>query len=147
MSDINVFYANNGDYSDWHLTSTSNQHNKDIEIEGFDPLKLKVFTGDSVCSDGTVKKTSPIRIETNYYPGILALKSPTYGRHSNKKFLYKCVPSDKSMPIFLVPYDIKTKQVKKISRFVNDGTVRVFDITAILVLFSGTIIIFVVDGN
>jgi exoribonuclease R len=41
--------------------------------------------------------------------GILLLENnKTYGRTENKKrFLYKCIPDDKRLPAFLVPYDIK----------------------------------------
>lgn len=41
--------------------------------------------------------------------GILALENnKTFGRTANKKrLLYKCIPDDKHLPVFLVPYEIK----------------------------------------
>jgi len=40
-------------------------------------------------------------------PGVLVLeKSQTYGRVKDK-FLYKCIPDDKRIPIFLVPYKLR----------------------------------------
>lgn len=43
------------------------------------------------------------------FAGILILENnKTYGRTENKKrLLYKCIPNDKKLPPFLVPYDIK----------------------------------------
>ena len=50
---------------------------------------------------------SPTR-EAKYIAGILILeKNKTFGRTPNKKRLYySCIPHDKHLPTFLVPYDI-----------------------------------------
>ena len=40
-------------------------------------------------------------------PGILLLTKKTYGRNKNGKFYYKCVPNDKTIPPFLIPYEAK----------------------------------------
>jgi len=43
-------------------------------------------------------------------PGVLMLENnKTYGHSGskNKKYLYKCVPDDKRLPDFLVPYEVK----------------------------------------
>lgn len=52
-------------------------------------------------------------------PGILILKdNKTYGRHkTNGKLMYKCVPDDKTLPIFLVHYEFKNVGFSK--RFNN----------------------------
>jgi len=51
--------------------------------------------------------TSPTR-EAKYIAGVLILeKNKTFGRTPNKKRLYySCIPHDKHLPTFLVPYDI-----------------------------------------
>lgn len=42
-------------------------------------------------------------------PGVLLLENnKTFGRTKNKKrLLYKCIPDDKDLPIFLIPYEIE----------------------------------------
>jgi exoribonuclease R len=47
--------------------------------------------------------------ETLELPGILMLdNNKTFGRTENKKrLLYKCIPDDKHLPAFLIPYEIQ----------------------------------------
>jgi exoribonuclease R len=55
-------------------------------------------------------------ITTRKIPGILVLSgNKTFGRTPNKKRLYyKCIPYDKCLPVFLVPYEIKMEFSKDI---------------------------------
>lgn len=46
-------------------------------------------------------------IDDKILPGILLLVGKTYGRAKNGKLNYKCVPNDRSIPPFLVPYESK----------------------------------------
>ena len=50
---------------------------------------------------------SPIR-NASYIPGVLILEgNRTYGRTKNRKrLLYRCIPDDRHLPHFFVPYDI-----------------------------------------
>lgn len=50
---------------------------------------------------------SPLR-NTSYIPGVLILEgNRTYGRTKNRKrLLYRCIPDDRHLPHFFVPYDI-----------------------------------------
>lgn len=58
-------------------------------------------------------------------PGILILENnKTYGRTENKRLLYKCIPNNKRLPAFLVPYDIKLGFSKNIK---NKYVVLKFD--------------------
>jgi exoribonuclease R len=51
-------------------------------------------------------------------PGVLIINgNKTYGRSKNGKLLYKCVPDDKRLPPFLVPYEIKNVGFSKV--FIN----------------------------
>lgn len=45
---------------------------------------------------------------TKYIPGVLIIENNrTYGRTANKKrLLYKCVPNNRQLPSFLVPYEL-----------------------------------------
>ena len=46
-------------------------------------------------------------VQLKKIPGILLLEgNKTYGRHKNR-LLYKCIPHNKHLPIFLVPYELK----------------------------------------
>jgi exoribonuclease R len=68
------------------------------------PLELKLFHGDLVEEDGKLIN-SKYRNTEKTLPGILVLDGKTYGRSSNNKPLYKCIPDNKQLPIFLVPYE------------------------------------------
>lgn len=103
----------NREYTKWSFVNPETG----IEIEPpptqFEPSELKLFTKDVI--DITIQNTlkidilmSPIR-NLKYIAGVLILDgNKTYGRTENKKrLLYKCIPDDKHLPAFLVPYDIK----------------------------------------
>ena len=56
---------------------------------------------------------------------LILEKNKTYGRTDNKKrLLYKCIPDDKRLPAFLIPYDIKLGFSKHI---INKYVVFKFD--------------------
>jgi exoribonuclease R len=96
----------NRDYSSWNITS-NNEKNEKIEIN---PINEKLFSKDifSFSDDKITLIESPIRMKKEI-PGILILEdNKTFGRTSNKKRLYyKCIPHDKQLPVFLVPYEIQ----------------------------------------
>ena len=80
-----------------------------------DALKNKMFTQDIfdlndehiTIHHSTVKSMPSI-------PAVLVLEgNRMFGKYKNK-FLYKCVPDDKRLPIFLVPYKIKPGFNKKL---------------------------------
>lgn len=89
-------------------------------VDGFviDPIKLKLFHNDVFSFDG--EKVHDIRSEirnTKNLAGILILNdNKTYGRTANKKrLLYKCIPNNKQLPYFFVPYDIKLSINKNVA--------------------------------
>lgn len=112
MTELGIFHANNRDYSSWDIIKSE----KNRVCKDFDPVKIKALSGDIVLDNGNIHKTSEVRNHTNHYAGVLALNSPTYGRHTNNKFLYKCIPGHTHMPIFLIPYDIHEKRKNRLSR-------------------------------
>jgi len=86
----------------------------------FHPLSHRLFHGDVFKPYENGELTlicSPFRENQVPIPGVLLLENnKTYGRTENKKrLLYKCVPHDKTLPIFLVPYDIKLELSKHIT--------------------------------
>jgi exoribonuclease R len=107
----------NRDYTTWNLVN----HETNIEIKNIedivckiDPIKNKLFTKDIIqITNNEIEIkidviVSPVR-NSEYIAGILLLENnKTFGRTENKKrLLYKCIPDDKHLPAFLIPYDIK----------------------------------------
>ena len=81
-----------------------------------DPVVEKYFNKDVVFVEDLNGKpylvSSPTKDITNI-PGVLLITGNTYGRFSNKKLLYKCLPDDTSLPAFLIPYQLKKTQFCK----------------------------------
>lgn len=119
---------NDRSYSSWSFVD--DETNLPLEtIPNFHPLDAKIFTKDvflfnkddniSILIQSHIRKNAKIA-------GVLMLsQNKTYGRTANKKrLLYKCIPDDKHLPAFLVPYDIKIGFNKEI---VNRYVVFKFD--------------------
>lgn len=79
----------------------------------FHPATFKFFSKD-VFSDGFEIVHSPVRSLTTL-AGVLQLSDHrTYGRQG-KRLLYKCIPDDKYLPAFLIPYDLQIGFSKNVS--------------------------------
>jgi exoribonuclease R len=106
-------------YSGWQFLDI--ETNQEISTEDIplltkiNPVDEKLFSRDvftlSSIVENSVKLTrlcSPTRT-TPSIAGVLMLENnKTFGRTENKKrLLYKCIPDDKHMPSFLVPYEVK----------------------------------------
>jgi exoribonuclease R len=109
-------YVNDRNYSSWEVFETNTFQKFDIDIN---PNTCKLFTNDVFSYEkntleivhSTVRSGSPM-------PGVLIINgNKTYGRSKNGKLLYKCVPDDKRLPPFLVPYEIKNVGFSKV--FIN----------------------------
>ena len=93
-------YVHDRDYKEWKIFNsvTLEQTEKDM-----DTIKCKLFNQDIFSLEHSSKATivhSSTRSMKNI-PGVLVLDGEkTYGKHKNK-FLYKCIPDDKRLPIFL----------------------------------------------
>ena len=77
--------------------------------EGFCPIKSKLFSGDVFNLNMETGEASllhsVLRASTNI-PGVLVLSGITYGR-KGRKMLYKLIPDDRRLPIFLAGKEIK----------------------------------------
>ena len=102
--------------ADKHYTEFVIKGDVDISI---DPVEKKLITGDMIDTDGTVLEPSPNRGKS--LQGILVVSGVTFGRTGRNKLLYKCVPNDKTLPVFLVGYEDKSKDFSKtkVDRFVT----------------------------
>ena len=112
----------NRDYSIWSLHNPLTfeelyKYQDASTISNVNPLSQKYFNKDIFETDENAAHStiihSPIR-EAEQLAGILVLSgNKTYGRTANKKrLLYKCIPDDKRLPCFLVPYEIKASYSK-----------------------------------
>jgi exoribonuclease R len=104
---------NNRDYTCWTLHNPLT-FEEITDVQPLNPFSQKYFNADIFEYAGGAVIHSPIRL-AKYIAGILVLEgNKTYGRTANKKrLLYKCIPDDKRLPVFLVPFEIKIGFNKK----------------------------------
>ena len=90
-------------YSSWDVYHISDNSLSTISI---DPISNKLLSGDIIDEKGQMID-SPVR-NTKNLAGILILHK-TYGRSKGNsgKLYYKCIPNDKRIPEFLIPYEEK----------------------------------------
>lgn len=92
--------------SNYRCWEIYDQHTNNLVELDINPIEKKILSGDVIDNTGTIIN-SPLRLVKNL-AGILILKGKTYGRNTTgKKFLYKCIPNDKRLPAFLIPYEEK----------------------------------------
>lgn len=109
-------YINDRTYTKWSFHNLENNGVVDpadlpLPLQTINPVEHKLF-----CKD-ILTVTSPTEYEVVYsstktndkIAGVLILENnKTYGRTVNKKrLLYKCIPDDTHLPVFLVPYELK----------------------------------------
>ena len=82
------------------------------------PLDYNLFNQDIIEYDGETCNLLHSSIRNSFIPGVLVLerdeKHGSVGRLSNYKYLYKCIPDDRRLPEFLIPYKIKKSFSKKL---------------------------------
>ena len=99
------FIANDREYTSWDVYKFDSEDPEETK-NAFDPKKLKLFSHDAIHRDGTLIHSY---VQKEVIPGVLILEGNcTHGRTENgKRLLYKCIPNNRELPIFLVPYDLK----------------------------------------
>lgn len=101
-------------YSTFKLLHTVTNEDSDPELLKYiDPIEDKLFSKDIISFDLQNPQTPYKNIYSHVKSGIniagtlILENNKTFGRTANKKrLLYKCIPDDKHLPTFLVPYDI-----------------------------------------
>lgn len=82
------------------------------------PINEKLFSFDVFQYNEKTETTnivySPTRI-IGCIPGILVLSDGKSYGHDKKRLLYKCIPDDNRLPVFLVPYQVKNNFTKKLN--------------------------------
>lgn len=100
MYTMYTFHSNSRDYNDWFC---------EPQITSFEPIKHKLFSNDVFLYENNILKiiTSYTR-EYKHHTGVLMLHgNKTYGKTKKNKMYYKCIPDDKTLPIFLIPYELR----------------------------------------
>ena len=93
------FFSNSRDYSEYII---------DPKID-IDPIESKLFHNDSfeIINNNIIVKKSVARDEL-FHCGVLILQgNKTFGKTKKGKMYYKCIPNNKYLPIFLIPYELK----------------------------------------
>lgn len=122
---IYKLHVEDRNYSSWTVYETI--HFKSVEIPNFNPIENKLFSNDffELCNinDNNTNNNNNIKMihstvrSGGFLPGVLVLHgNKTYGR-KNGKLLYKCIPDDKRLPVFLIPYEMKQMGFSKV--FIN----------------------------
>ena len=99
---------NERDYSSWTIIDSVTSNPSTVDDFEINPQNDKLFSQDhfTICNNKMNIVKSFVR-ETTQIAGILILaNNKTFGK-SGKRHLYQCVPDDKRLPVFLVPYEIK----------------------------------------
>ena len=85
--------------------------NEDVSLETpVNPIQEKMFSKDifSLENEKLTLIYSHIRSGIKLAGVLMLENNKTFGRTPNKKrLLYKCIPDDRHLPSFLVPYDVK----------------------------------------
>ena len=93
------FISKSRDYSEWNIEPSIDIH----------PIEHKLLNNDvfHIENDQVVIIDSPIRTY-QFHAGVLILQgNKTFGKDKKGRMYYKCIPNDKSLPIFLVPYELR----------------------------------------
>jgi exoribonuclease R len=90
----------NRNYNSWEYT----QDGVKVDLPHLIPSKHKLFHDDIIGFEDNVVTVIQSPLKTKILAGVLIL-GKTYGRFG-KRLLYKCIPDNKSLPVFLVPYNV-----------------------------------------
>lgn len=109
----------NRNYDSWQVFNSST--NEQIVIDDLNPINHKLLNNDVfIYNKGKVEiLKSNIRTNDNLAAVLILDNNKTYGRENKNfgkegKLLYKCIPNDPSIPIFIVPYEIKQMGFSKV---------------------------------
>ena len=92
-------------YSSWEVFETTQFQKIHLDI---DPSENKLFSNDvfTIGLNNSVTIVHSSIRSGSPMPGVLVISgNKTYGRKYGK-LLYKCLPDDKRLPPFLIPYEI-----------------------------------------
>ena len=96
---IYKFFSKSRDYSDYVIEPEIDIH--PIENKLFHHDTFEMINNKIVIEDSTVRNDS-------FHCGVLILQgNKTFGKTKKGKMYYKCIPNNKYLPVFLIPYELK----------------------------------------
>lgn len=102
-------------YLEWSVHTKTGGNLCTDTIGAVSPVENKMFHDDVFILNKNTVEILESPVKKMVIPGVLVLKhNKTYGRHSNGKLLYKCIPDDAKIPAFLVPYEMKNMGFSKV---------------------------------
>ena len=96
-----TFLSNSRDYNDWTT--------EPMIMENFEPIEHKLFSNDTfeINNENVTILDSQTR-DYKSHCGILILQgNKTFGKAAKGRLYYKCIPNDKTLPVFLIPYELR----------------------------------------
>ena len=117
----------NRNYDSWTIYNATTL--EIVTFDNFNPAKHKLFSNDVFTYENDVVTIihSSLRLDKAIPAVLILADNKTYGREnklvegkyktaksSQGRLLYKCIPDDNRMPIFLVPYEIKDLGFSKV---------------------------------
>ena len=92
------------DYKEWVVNYEDGDPD---EIRIIDPINMKLFNGDVFYFEGENLNLENSVTRQRSLCGVLVLgQNKTFGKWKNRP-LFKCIPFDKNLPMFLIPYEQK----------------------------------------
>ena len=120
IEELYTILIENRNYTKWEIRKTESMSL--VSIPSINPASFHLFSGDVFSIDEskniTIKKSN-VKLFPNL-SGVLILKNNrTFGRNKGGKgkLMYKCIPDDKRIPIFLIPYEMRNVGFDK--NFIN----------------------------
>ena len=93
------FISSSRDYSEWLIEPNININPIDNKLLSNDIFKIE--------NDNISIISSPAR-DYQFHAGVLILQgNKTFGKDKKGRMYYKCIPNDKNLPIFLIPYELR----------------------------------------
>ena len=101
----------NREYTDFALYNVENYN---IIKDNINPIDNKLFNGDvfTIENNNIIIEHSVVKSLDNI-PGVLLINDMIMGR-TKDKFLYKCIPDDKRLPYFIIPFKEKGNSFSKV---------------------------------
>ena len=100
-------------YQNWDVFHSTTLVKTKLDI---DPIKFKLFNHDVFSvNDENISILHSVVRQIPSIQGVLVLSNnKTYGKASKNKLFYRCIPDDRRLPEFLIPYRIKFEFNKKV---------------------------------
>ena len=115
------FQTSDRHYQEWSIVDTLTMQKTECSV---DPIREKLFNQDIFSLNEKCTILHSMVRQMKCIQGVLVLENnKTYGKWKRDKFIYQCIPDDRRLPVFLIPYKVKLsfgkKVLNKYNKFVN----------------------------